>query len=673
MAKIQIISEIGLETSIQIDTMKIKLLLFCLLALLGSGMNSIAQTGDMQTIIDQEKAAWLRRELLERTGDNAAVNRSDLKYSRFHWQVDPAVYYIKGEVMTVFEPVENLGSLDFDFSAALTMDSIVYHGQSIPFTQGTGDILTVHFPDELPAFIPDSLTFFYQGVPTSTGFGSFATHKHGPDSIPVLWTLSEPYGAREWYPCKISLDDKLDSIDIFVTAPSQYRTASNGLLMSENTQNGFTTAHWKHRYPITTYLIGIAVTNYVEFENLVPAGDDTIRVLNYVYPEQQAAAVNGTQFIVSQMQLFNELFGVYPFKDEKYGHAQFEWGGGIEHQTMSFMYNFGYELMAHELAHQWFGDKVTCASWEDIWLNEGFATYMSGLCYEFLAPQYWQNFKQQRITNITNQPGGSLRVSDTTSVARIFDGRLTYAKGAMVLNTLRWICGDSAFFAASRNYLNAPGIAFGYAHTEDLQHFMEEASGKDLDGFFADWYIGEGYPSYQLSWSQDDFNHLVVNLGQQPSHPSVSFFELPVPVRFSNGQQDTILVFQHEFSGQSFAFDLDFAVSEVTIDPDLWLISKTDTIQRVSNTKEAELPGLRFRVLPNPAHGHFDVSLQLDRPQQMRMFLVDMSGKVLEEKNVGLGSGKHNVPFELKNYPAGTYTFMLKTDSGQVSRAIVVF
>ena len=156
----------------------------------------------------------------------------------------------------------------------------------------------------------------------SEGFGSFAAEVHGPDSIPVLWTLSEPYGAKDWFPCKISLDDKLDSVDIFITTPAAYRAAGNGLLMSETTLNGQKTAHWKHRYPITTYLICMAVTDYVTFENLVPAGDDTIRVLNYVYPESVDDAIWGTSFIVSQMQLFNDLFGVYPFKDEKYGHAR---------------------------------------------------------------------------------------------------------------------------------------------------------------------------------------------------------------------------------------------------------------------------------------------------------------------------------------------------------------
>ncbi len=643
------------------------LLPFCLLLSLLS-----AQTCDMETIIQQEKSAFVRRQLQERTGQSSAVNRSDLRYSRYRWQVDPEIHYIRGEVMTVFEPAENINSLDFDFSAALTMDSILYHGQALGFTQGSGDILTVNFPAALPAFLPDSITFFYQGAPISAGFGSFATEVHGNDNTPALWTLSEPYGAKDWYPCKIALDDKLDSIDIFITAPEAYRAASNGLLVSETALNGRKTAHWKHTYPISTYLICMAVTDYVTFENLVPAGEDTILVLNYAYPEDLAAAQFGTSFIVQQMQLFNDLFGVYPFKNEKYGHAQFGWGGGMEHQTMTFVTNYNYELLAHELAHHWFGDKVTCGSWEDIWLNEGFATYLSGLCYEFLAPQYWQNFKKGRIDNITSAPGGSVLVNDTTDIGRIFSGRLSYAKGAMVLNSLRWVCGDSAFFAGVRNYLNAPGIAFGYARTEDLRFYMEQASGKDLAGFFEDWIVGEGFPSFHLTWAQDTFQHLTVTLSQQQSHPSVSFFELPVPVRFSNGQQDTILVMQHLGNGQTFGFDLDFAVSEVAIDPDLWLISNFNTVQQVSGIKEEVLPGVQMLLMPNPARVYFDVVLELARPEQIRATLFDVSGKLMQEKNLSLAAGTQMLPFEVEDYPAGTYTLTLKTGKGQVSRPVVV-
>lgn len=641
--------------------------LFCTLALFDT---VCAQAFDdpLNDIVENEKARWMRTQAHTRNGSNSADNRSDIRYCRLRWTVDPAVRYIAGEVMTLFEPSETVGSLDFDFSGALTMDSIRYQGQNLSFTQN-GDLLTVHFPASLPAFLPDSLTFFYHGVPASTGLGSFEIAQH--EGVPVLWTLSEPYGARDWWPCKQSLTDKIDSIDIFITHPAGYRAASNGLLVREETSGGITTAHWRHRYPIPAYLVCMAVTNYETFSLRAPFGSDTTLILNYIYPEHLASAQGNIVANVAHMQLFNELFGLYPFQNEKYGHAQFNKGGGMEHQTMTFVNTFGYELLAHELAHHWFGDKVTCGSWEDIWLNEGFATYLSGLCYERLQPHLWYNFKSIRISAATSLPDGSVRVDDTTSVARVFSGRLSYSKGAMVLHMLRWVCGDSAFFAGVRNYVNDPALAYGYARTPDLQAHLEAASGRDLDGFFADWYYGQGFPTYDIAWSKNPVNEVTITVRQAPSHPSVPFFDLPLPVKLTDGTRDTLLVLNHLSNGQVFTAALDFNPTELVFDPDLWIVSRDNFVQEVS-PDGTPLPRFELIVTPNPAISDLKIRLKTPYGEDARLTLWAADGKLVLQQAIHVAPGANHFTLATAHFPAGCYLLRVEGKGWQAERTVIL-
>jgi aminopeptidase N len=310
-----------------------------------------------------------------------------------------------------------------------------------------------------------------------------------------MWTLSEPYGARDWWPCKNGLDDKADSIDVFITHPGTYRAASNGLLQSQTpVAGGKTLTYWKHRYPIATYLICFAVTNYAVFDRTVTLTNGILPMQTFAYPEDSTSFSNGTTNVLNAMKLYDSTFGPYPFMNEKYGHVEFSWGGGMEHQTSTFVTNIGESLCAHELGHQWFGDKVTCGSWKDVWLNEGFATHLASIYMESKYPSSAISNRKSEISNITSQAGGSVMVDDTTSVNRIFDSRLSYTKGSHLLYMLRWILGDNAFFTALRNYQIDPAIIYGFATTADLKRNMEQASGKDLTYFFNEWFSGQGYP-----------------------------------------------------------------------------------------------------------------------------------------------------------------------------------
>jgi len=596
----------------------------------------------------------------------------DLKYYRLEWKINPAVYAIDGKACCYFQAKKNgLDILNFNLSTQLKVSEIVYHGSTISFTQtGTYD-LTVQLPSALPIETLDSLTIIYAGVPPSGGFGSFIQSSH--NNTPIIWTLSEPFGAQDWWPCKNGLTDKVDSLDVIVTTPDKYRVASNGLLVSETQIDSFKIFHWKHQYAIAPYLIAIAVTNYEQYVDIVPLSNGTqLPMLNYVYPEDLQAAKQGTQNLIKVLQFYDSLFVTYPFYKEKYGHAQFGWGGGMEHQTMSFVINYNWGLLAHELAHQWFGDMVTCGSWEDIWLNEGFATFLEGLTRQrFLQESTWWDWRINKINYITSVPNGSVKVDDTTSVGRIFNGRLSYDKGSYLLHMLRWKLGDEAFFRGVRSYLHE--TQFNFAHTHQLQANLEQASGQNLDEYFKDWFTGQGYPSYQVNWNQNNSNQLFVQLNQTTSDASVSFFEMPVPVLFSGEGRDTLVRFDHHFSGESFTVPLDFKITSVKFDPDLWLLSANNTVNQVTSVHD-QLPEelIHFQVSPNPSNENFVVTLELKKPEKVILSLINATGNIVTQQQLEFNSDRKKIMLQKSNLTAGNYFVRLQSTDWQYTKKLIL-
>ncbi|HET6559465.1 MAG TPA: M1 family aminopeptidase [Prolixibacteraceae bacterium] len=571
---------------------------------------------------DSEARAYTKSASFVEAPDHAST---DVVYQQLNLEVDPAVRFIAGKVVTKVKILkETLTELHLDLSSALTIDSIHFNQDNIVY-QHASDLIHITLPSALPINSVHEVTVFYQGVPTETGFGSFVVSQH--NNTPVLWTLSEPYGSSDWWPCKESLSDKIDSIDILVTSPSQYRTASNGKLLSDEVSGSKRTAHWKHRYPIAPYLVAIAVTNYEIYSDFVDSPDGKrIEILNYMYPEYLETAKSKSEDVKDIMEYFNARLITYPFADEKYGHAQFGWGGGMEHQTMSFMTHLNFELVAHEMAHQWFGDYITLASWQDIWLNEGFATYMTGLIFENLKEgAYWPVWKNQQVTRITAQPDGSVFVPDTTNQSRLFNGRLSYSKGGYLLHMLRWEMGDENFFKALNNYLTDPSIANGFAKQEDLVRHLEQAADTTLTEFFQDWYYGEGYPNYhirQLAVLGSDGGQML-QISQTPSHPSVSFFEMHVPIRvWKNGQHRDLRLYNNS-QEQKFLIS-ETAVDSIQFDPEKWLIAKAELVVG----KDELLKDEQVKIIADPSNQQIKVVLSLfGGTEKLRM--VDVSGRTV--------------------------------------------
>jgi aminopeptidase N len=586
----------------------------------------------------------------------------DVTYHKLEFTINPAAYFVSGKVTTTYTALANMNSVTFDLVTQMVVTSVKKDNINLTFAQNASNELVITLPVTQAIGTSATVEIIYSGAPPSGGFGSFAATTH--NGSPVLWTLSEPFGARDWWPCKQDLNDKINSIDVYITAPSQYIAVSNGLEQSQVVNGANKTTHFHHGYPIPAYLICMAATNYTVYTQTAGTAPNTYPIVNYVYPENFTSTVQ-TQLDQTPLilDLFSNLFEIYPFHNEKYGHAQFGWGGGMEHTTVSFMNNFSRSLIAHEMGHQWFGDKITCGTWKDIWLNEGFATYLASLVIEnFDGNAAFVLDKTNMINSITSQTGGAVYLTDTeaTNVGRIFSSRLTYNKGAMVLEMLRFKMGDTAFFQALKNYLADSSLAYGYAVTTNLKSHLEAVYGSSLTEFFNDWIYNQGYPSYTITAQNWGAGQGRFTISQTQSNNSVSYFEMPVPVRIFgiNGEQQDV-VLNNTINGEVIIQPINFPIASIEFDPDMHLISKNNNISLGNEIFDLEKA---ISIYPNPSNDKVHIQLPTTITLQ-KATIYNNLGQVVLEKNA--------IDFSLSSISSGVYEVQLQTSEGVFHKKII--
>ena len=586
----------------------------------------------------------------------------DVTYHKLEFTINPAAYFVSGKVTTTYTALANMNSVTFDLVTQMVVTSVKKDNINLTFAQNASNELVITLPVTQAIGTSATVEIIYSGAPPSGGFGSFAATTH--NGSPVLWTLSEPFGARDWWPCKQDLNDKINSIDVYITAPSEYIAVSNGLEQSQVVNGANKTTHFHHGYPIPAYLICMAATNYTVYTQTAGVAPNTYPIVNYVYPENFTSTVQ-TQLDQTPLilDLFSNLFEIYPFHNEKYGHAQFGWGGGMEHTTVSFMNNFSRSLIAHEMGHQWFGDKITCGTWKDIWLNEGFATYLASLVIEnFDGNAAFVLDKINMINSITSQTGGAVYLTDTeaTNVGRIFSSRLTYNKGAMVLEMLRFKMGDTAFFQALKNYLADSSLAYGYAVTTNLKSHLEAVYGSSLTEFFNDWIYNQGYPSYTITAQNWGAGQGRFTVNQTQSDASVSYFEMPVPVRIFgiNGEQQDV-VLNNTINGEVIIQPINFPIASIEFDPDMHLISKNNNISLGNEIFDLEKA---ISIYPNPSNDKVHIQLPTTITLQ-KATIYNNLGQVVLEKNA--------IDFSLSSISSGVYEVQLQTSEGVFHKKII--
>ncbi len=588
---------------------------------------------------DKEHANLIKKELSNYAkmvdyNVNPNTLNYDLKYQRLDLSLDPAVYNVSGSVTSHFVPNQSMTSIYFDLTDQLDVTEVKYHGNSIAFSQLSSKEVKIDFPAAISASTMDSLTIVYNGAPDTTNSAFSTSSQNG---IPVLYTLSEPYGAQDWFPTKQSLNDKIDQVDFKITTPSQYSVAANGKLMSESIlPSGEKLTFWRTMYPTNAYLVALSITQFVKINDTM--GTPAFPFVNYLYSSSNSnsTVMSNIAWTKQAMDTFETYLGPYPFRNEKYGHMEFSYPGTcMEHQTMSSMSGWGKSVIAHELAHQWFGDKITCGAWNDIWLNEGFATFGEHLVNEklLMTNANFMNYLLSQINYITGSPGGSVYVDDANlgSIAYIFSSRLSYAKGGYLVRMIKWILGDTVFYQAVKDYHSRPNLAYGYAKSDDLKASLLQSTGKDFTEFYNDWLYGQGYPTYTIKWKQSTTNQDVTFLiSQTQSHSSVSFFEMPLPIKINGtGGQVQYVTLNNTANNQYFTQAVSFPVSSIEFNYEYQILTKNATITMDNSIMSTnEVVDSEFIIYPNPAKNEIFVK-GLSRITEFSIY--DLSGRLIKK------------------------------------------
>lgn len=389
------------------------------------------------------------------------------------------------------------------------------------------------------------------------------------DELTVAYTWSQPYNARDWWPCKDHESDKADSLDVHVTVPAAYTGVSNGVLTGVDDHGDTRTFHWRHRHPIVTYNVAVNAYPYTEFIDWYTPleGGDPMPIQNYMFPSEADSVQPVFDLADEVMTFFAGLFGEYPFLDEHYGHVQDTRSGGMEHQTMTAVGVATEELVVHELSHSWFGNHVTVADFADIWLHEGMATWCEALWAEHTGgPEAYRAYMQ--LLNYFG-PGTIYVEGDSEAFYEIFEIDLSYKKAAWMVHMLRGVLGDDDFFESLRRYLVQ--FAEGSATTLDMQTIMETVSGQDLDGFFTQWLYGEYFPVYDLSWQQ---NGSTLELTISQVQTNAGLFDMPMEIQVNTDLGPVFFDARPSLAQQSYSFPVSGQVESVFLDPDNWILKQ---------------------------------------------------------------------------------------------------
>jgi aminopeptidase N len=603
----------------------------------------------------------------------------DVKFYRLKFFIDTTKHAISGESFIRATAVDTLSTLVLDLSSTMSVDSVVWKarqqfGKILQFARPSGRIWIA-----LPYVVQKNDTIqaevFYHGVP------KVSTNPPWDDGF--VWSRSksgqvwagvacEEEGADMWWPCKDHPSDEPDSVDLFFSVPASLTCVSNGRLLDVADAGSVKIFHWFVSEPINNYSITFYLGPYqkipVQYQSVT---GEMIPSEYWFLPESVGRIQTYKDTLLKDVRFLEETCGPFPFRGEKYGLVEAPYYG-MEHQTaiaygnkFAFSAANGFDYIhLHEFAHEWWGNLVTAKDWSDVWIHEGFATYMEALFVERMSwSTKYKNYLVQRKSSIQNR--SPVAPSTPTGAATMFASNDVYYKGAWILHTLRHHIGDTLFFQLLKRFAYpnpamesvTNGTQCWLATTDDYLRIAEQVSGMKLDWFFNVYLRQAALPTLQYSRLDTTLRLKWVTQNNLP-------FSLSVDVQVGTTRRRV------EMSNGTGSVSIPAGTS-YQIDPDSWILMNTPQLVYVG---DPVLPGkFEISLYPNPFNPTTTLVLELPNRMRVRGEVYSLSGqKVGELFDTWYEAGTHPIQVDLANRSSGVYFVVVRGDGKQLIRKMVL-
>ncbi len=607
----------------------------------------------------------------------------DVLHYNLTLQVDPSYGWIAGKVAIIFQTKDQpLSRFVLDY-----VDQMHVSGMEITHPY-PAHLAYIHNDDRITARLAKPIEPWQVGLievqfwgrPVAEGLFGYQVDVTDAGK-PIVATVSEPWSARSWWPCKDDVRDKATVITN-INVPAGMTAVSNGNFTGKNLR----TFSWVEPLPIPTYLVSLAVSEYTELQETYDGSAGQIDLHHYVFPELAAKAEADFAVLPEMLDFCGDLFGPYPFPGQPYGMVLCQWDQAMEHPTAV---TYGHVLITgdgqfetiliHELSHMWFGDLISPVDWTHIWLNEGFATYVEALWSEHRwGPEGLMSFMMQHDWG-HNYPNDSVIRDPASSDPHYYFHPIAYHKGAWVLHMLRRWLGDDDFFASLAHYLNDPRLRYGNAHSDDFQQACEEVSGQDLQWFFDQWLYRTTYPVYELAWNnqwQKGENQFRIHLSQvQVPDPFMGDEAYRVPVDFllRGDGLDTLVTVLNDQLDQEFVITLPTEVTWVYMEPEHWLLYRMAEAKSLPPADDVAKAQVRLNpAYPNPFNPRCLFSWEAAMTTRDLVEIFDVQGRrILSEQLDTAEAGPREflwTGFDShgRQAPSGTYLYRI-TCRGQAA------